>query len=255
MEKQQRPQHKEIPLVTPQRVLRDKGIDPAEYQFTTAILVFMPIGPIARLFNGEPLGKRVLSMANKCWLCHDHGGTLLLGPIYSGPVCASTTEELAALGVKYAIGFGLSGSLVDDIVPGDLMLAESGLASDGTTREYTSQEESGPDPEMFTLAREVFTERGMNPKTSKVWTTDAIYREYPSKVAYWRERGASFVNMETSPFYAVARETGIKAVYLSLVSDHVGGEGWTGWPSDLSQGITPLWGVCVDIVARVGKIR
>ena len=241
----------ETPLVTPRRVFAEAGIDPTEYGCTAAIMVFMPIGPLAKLFSGEPLGKgRVFSMVNKCWMCHDNGGILLLGPLYGGPVCASSIEELAVLGVKRIVGFGLSGSLMPDIAPGDLMLAESGFTSDGTSKEYTARDESQPDPDMFALAQRIFRERSLDFMTGKVWTTDAIYREFPSKVAEWRSRGASFVNMETSPFYAVAYETGIRAVYLSLISDHVGGEEWTGWAGDLSQGINQLWAACGDILQR-----
>ncbi|MDD5093402.1 MAG: hypothetical protein PHV74_03345 [Dehalococcoidia bacterium] len=248
-----RRQGNEAPLVTPHRVLTDNGIDPAEYPFSTAVLVFMPVGFIARLFDGEPPGKRIFGMVNKCLVRPDHGGTLLMGPVYGSPVCASALEELSALGVKHVVGFGLSGSLVPEIVPGDLMIASSGLASDGTTKEYTDDDEIGPDPELLTLTQDIFQKHGLKPKTGKVWTTDAIYREYPSKVSFWREKGASYVNMETSAFYAVAREVGIRSVYLSLVSDHVGGEEWTGWPADPSEGLTQLWNVCRDIIAEVGK--
>jgi purine-nucleoside phosphorylase len=62
---------------------------------------------------------------------------------------------------------------------------------------------------------------GIRTELGRVWTTDTLYRELPLKVAYWKRKGARFVNLETATFYAVASAKGIKVVYLSVVSDTV----------------------------------
>ncbi len=88
----------------------------------------------------------------------------------------------------------------------------------------------------------------MEPATGRVWTTDALYREFPSKVAYWRGRGARFVNLETASLYAVSREKGLRAAYLSVVSDHLTDGKWSGWHADRQQSRERMWDICLDMV-------
>ena len=66
------------------------------------------------------------------------------------------------------------------------------------------------------------SQEGAPPVVGAVHTTDALYQEWPARVRQWREAGATFVNLETSPFYAVAAYLEIRAVYLGLVTDYVG---------------------------------
>jgi len=54
--------------------------------------------------------------------------------------------------------------------------------------------------------------------------------------------------METSSLYAVAKEKGLRAVYLSVVSDCVGEEKWSGWSSDLKKPVEVMWGICFEMV-------
>lgn len=132
------------------------------------------------------------------------------------------------------------------------MPASSGFCSDGTSREYTEDEE---DAGMLSLAGRLFGQHSMEPRMGKVWTTDALYREFPSKIAYWRNRGASLVNMDTSSFYAVAREKGIRAVHISLVSDYVGGDVWSGWLENSKGAVELLWDVCLDIAHHARSLE
>jgi purine-nucleoside phosphorylase len=88
----------------------------------------------------------------------------------------------------------------------------------------------------------------MKPEIGKVWTTDTLYREFPRKIAFWKNKGARFVNLETSPFYAVARAKGIKAVYLSVVSDSVDRRKWSGWSSNLEEAVDKMWGISLEMI-------
>ena len=59
-----------------------------------------------------------------------------------------------------------------------------------------------------------------------VWTTDAPYRETPSRIKYARENGAVCVDMEASACFAVAQ---FRNVHLSAIfcgSDLVSEKGW-----------------------------
>ena len=60
--------------------------------------------------------------------------------------------------------------------------------------------------------------------------------------------GARFCNLETSPFYTVAKATGIKAVYLSVVSDNVDRKEWSGWSPELDSMTERMWDISLDMV-------
>ena len=56
------------------------------------------------------------------------------------------------------------------------------------------------------------------------------------------------MNMETSTFYAVARELGVKAAYLSAVSDNVSGEEWSGWFADFDRAMEQIQDISLEVV-------
>lgn len=246
----------ETPLITPERLLAELKIDyQKKYRFKLALLSFMPIGLMAKKLKGKKVNRQIIPMATSQWVSRD-GQAILVGPVYGGPVCAAVLEELSAFGVEYAIGYGLSGSLVENIRPKEIMIADAALCSDGTSKEYTRGSEVRPDSALLEMALSGLRDRKVEPKMGKVWTTDAIYRELPSKVAYWREQGAAFVNMEAAPFYAVARAKSIRAVFLSVVSDYVGGNEWSGWTRGMWSVINLLWEVCLNMAEEaVGSNR
>jgi purine-nucleoside phosphorylase len=216
------------------------------FPLTKAILAFLPIGELNDRFcknNGQPI-----KWGNywNTWVRDD--GAILAGPIFGGPMCAVIVEELAAAGVKHFIGYGASGTLDDSVPPGSIHVADAGLCSDGTTKEYSSRKEEPADAELLKLLRDEIKRRGLPDIGGKVWTTDAIYREYPSTVAHWKKKGARFVNMDTSPLYAVANEKGVKAVYLSAISDNVSGKKWSGWYPDFGQALEQIWDITLAVL-------
>lgn len=146
--------------------------------------------------------------------------------VYGGPVCAAVLEEMAHLGVKHVIGYGYSGSLREEIAPGRIVLATSAIVSDGTSREYTTASRVEASAVLMAVYEKLDAELRAHVSEGQVWTTDALYREYPSKIQSWVKAGADFVNMDTSHFYAVSRAVGVESLYFSLISDYVGGEEW-----------------------------
>jgi purine-nucleoside phosphorylase len=215
------------------------------YRLKKAILSFLALRDFPDKFCGSAAVAAIESGYLKYWV---RGDTVLAGPIFGGPLCAVVMEELAACGVKSFIGYGASGTMDASVPPCSIMVADAGLNSDGTTREYTRKREIPGDPGLIKLLQDAVRKRGLPVFTGKVWTTDAIYREYPSKVALWKGKGARFVNMETSAFYAVAQALGVKAGYLSAVSDNVSGEDWSGWYPDFRQVMTHVYDICLEVI-------
>jgi len=238
---------KEKPIITPDETLN--FIHPTEYPLKKALLAFMPVRGMNDLFCGETATKHPLIQYGHYtgyWSRAD--GTIFVGPIFGGPLCSMVLEELSVFGVRDVVGYGYSGSLDVNIPPGSIMIAESGLCSDGTSKEYTDDSEVYADAEMFRSLKSLIQSQGIEPEVGKVWTADAIYREFPSKIAHWKSQGARFVNLETASFYAVAREKGIRAVYMSVVSDNVDSDKWSHWFPNLSEVTEKMWSICLEMI-------
>jgi uridine phosphorylase len=217
--------------------------------FKAAILAFLPVNEIKDKFC-EKQGRQVpMSPYWNTWVRDD--GLVLAGPFFGGPVCATAMEELTACGVKNYIGLGYSGALERGVPPCSIMTATSGLNSDGTTKEYTKKREIPADPDLLERLQDAIRKHGLPDISGKVWMTDAIYREFPSIVAYWKGKGAQFVNMETSTLYAVAHELGAKAAYLSVISDNLSGEKWSGWFPDHHAAMLQAYDIAWEVISRI----
>ncbi len=156
-------------------------------------------------------------------------GFFLAGPFIGAPHAAILLENLIARGVRNILFVGWCGTLTGNPVVGDVVIASGALSDEGTSRHYgipdssvcleTSHHLTGA---LATAMREL----GVPVKTADVWTTDALYRETPEKIRYFRDRGARVVEMELSALLAVARFRGVELSSLQLVSDDVSGTAW-----------------------------
>jgi len=214
------------PVLTPEQVLQLRGVNPGDFHFDIAILCFRGRVASRKALDAFPVTRIEPNIlyGSKAYAGRTSGKEVVILPevIWGGPVTAILLEELACFGVQAAIGFGAAGSLVSPQHIGKMFVADRALCSDGTSRQYTDEPYVSPASEVLKLTAALATREKATPITGTVHTTDALYQEWPGRIQQWREAGASFVNLETSPFYAVAAYLGIKAVYLGLVSDYVG---------------------------------
>jgi uridine phosphorylase len=216
----------EGPVLTPQQVLQLRGVNPGDFHFDVAVLCFRGQTASRQVLDAFPVTciEPNILYGSQAYAGRVGDRRIVILPqvIWGGPVTAILLEELACFDVHTAIGFGAAGSLVSPHHVGKMLIADQALCSDGTSRQYTDQPTVNPAPELFQLAVDRASQGGQEPIVGIVHTTDALYQEWPARVRQWREAGASFVNLETSPFYTVAAYLGIRAVYLALVTDYVG---------------------------------
>lgn len=234
---------KETPIITPSQFLSLEGITGEDNQCEVAIIGFCSFRQMKEKLHARPLEKSLFVHIDVAHQFHgfiDGHQILMVDCVYGGPVCATVIEEMAHLGVKYVIGYGYSGALREEFIPGSIVLASSGIVSDGTSREYSKSSEVKASEHLMTQydKLDAYLRDGVLP--GKTWTTDAIYREYPSKIQSWLQAGADFVNMDTSHFYAVSSAVGIEALYFSLISDYVGGKKWEQQFQNLEQSMAQL---------------
>jgi uridine phosphorylase len=244
----------EKPIITPRELLSLDGIEPPDCPFTVAAIGFCPFHGFKRKAQAKPLQKSLLSHVNAS---NQFAGTagerpvLMVECVYGGPVIATVIEEMAYLGVESVVGFGYAGSLREAVKPGTIVLASSGIVSDGTSREYTQSDEVRAGAAIRAVYEGLAPSLGSAVSPAKVWTTGALYREYPGRVASWREAGADIVNMDTSPFYAASEAVGVEAICFSLITDYIGGEAWEQEFPDLSKPREQLWDLVLNLAARL----
>ena len=217
----------ETPIITPSQFLSAEGIARADDTCLAAIIAFCPFHDMQDKACARPLAEPLFTHVD---LAHQYRGLvggrpiLMVDAVYGGPVCATVLEEMAHHGVKFAVGYGYAGSLRREIPPGSLVVAASAVASDGTSRAYVSTPEVQAGAALLAVYDRLDPVHRDGIRKGKAWSTDAIYREYPSRIRSWTRAGADFVNMDTSHFYAVSQAVGIDAISFSLISDYVAAE-------------------------------
>jgi len=128
-----------------------------------------------------------------------------------GPSAAIVVAELADLGARRLIRVGTCAALAGGLVLGDLVVAESALSADGTSRALGAGESVAGDPALSGAL--VAAHRGA------VVTTDLFYDPDVARQEAWAAQGALAVEMECAAVFAVASRRGLPAACLLLVSD------------------------------------
>ncbi len=245
---------KETPIITPSQFLATEGITSEDNQCEVAIIGFCTFYGMKEKAHARPLNKSLFTHIDADHQFHGFINglqVLMVDCVYGGPVCATVIEEMAYLGVKHVIGYGYSGSLREEFIPGSIVLESSGFVSDGTSREYSTPSEVKASEHLITQYNKLEASLREGVLEGKTWTTDAIYREYPSKIQSWIQTGADFVNMDTSHFYAVSSAVGIEALCFSLISDYVGGKKWKQQFHDLGQSQIKLYQIVLNLAVSV----
>jgi purine-nucleoside phosphorylase len=153
----------------------------------------------------------------------------LTGPFIGAPHATILLENLVTMGVDTVIFIGWCGSVSPMLEIGDVLLATAAFSDEGTSRHYGVSQQGAlleTNSNLNALITSLLEMKGICFKTGKVWTTDAIYRETPKKIDYFREKGAMGVEMELSAMVSVAAFRGIRLTSMLTVSDEVGTMTW-----------------------------
>ncbi|MBW1721035.1 MAG: nucleoside phosphorylase [Deltaproteobacteria bacterium] len=144
------------------------------------------------------------------------------GPFLGAPQAAMGLEKLIALGARRIWVLGWCGSLCPELRIGDLVVPVEGIPEEGTSQHYPAGE-GGPraDPELTGLLTGALEGRGYHYKKGAVWSTDAPFRETPSKVKAYGEMGVLAVDMEMTALMSVALFRGVQLGGLLVVSDEL----------------------------------
>ena len=245
------------PVITPATFLGRDSLLPDAEGCSSAVVGFCRFHDMRRKLAAVPLPERIFSHLGEAHQFVAQVGdskVLALECLYGGPMSATVMEELAHYGINKVVGYGYAGSLTQAIPVGQIVLADSAFVSDGTSREYLPDAELVyPDGEMARQFRKCAAAASVMMREARVWTTDAIYREYPEKVVRWREAGAEVVNMDVAHFYAISSVVGMSAVYACVVSDCVEGPTWDDGFAHIEQAVDCLQDLILMVLAEEAR--
>jgi uridine phosphorylase len=239
-----------VRYITPQALLRMRFGEPPWPSWDVAILCFRGDaggGALVEKLGARPVGGKTLygldESAERPFAYEVAlGGRRILivqRCLWGGPQAAILVEELACLGVRTIIGFGVAGSLVESLPKGAQIVGALGIAIDGTTRAYTAAEAVEPDAELLAAVRAVAAARGIPLAPVRLAGVDALYRETPDDVRRWRARDVEAINMETPTLYAAAAACEVRSVWLGHISDTLwlSTQAWDSWqrPAQLTD--------------------
>lgn len=133
-----------------------------------------------------------------------------------GPSAAIVLEELCELGLERAIRVGTCGALADDLALGDLVIADTALASDGASRALGAGERVAADRGLVEALRAA---GGHRVRLGAVATSDLFYDPDPTRARAWVREGALAVELEAATLLRLGQLRAVRVGCLLAVSD------------------------------------
>ena len=133
------------------------------------------------------------------------------------------TELINEYGCRRLVRVGSCGGIVDDIALRDVIVAIGACTDSGVNRaRYGGWDFSATAD--FALARaavDAASTRGLSVRTGNVHSTDLFYNPADTAFDVMERMGVLAVEMEAAGLYGIAAATGVRALAICTVSDHV----------------------------------
>lgn len=154
---------------------------------------------------------------------------LVMSTGMGGPSTAIAVEELIKTGVEYFLRVGTCGGMQDEILAGDIVIAQSAIRQEGTSKEYTPIEVPAVADFDFTLALKKGAEKkGYRHHVGMVQCKDSFYGQHsPDSMPIsnelnnrWKsyiEAGCLASEMESAALFTVASVRRVKAACILQV--------------------------------------
>jgi DeoD family purine-nucleoside phosphorylase len=142
------------------------------------------------------------------------------------PSAAIVAEELIQLGARRLVRVGTCGGLQPRLALGDLVVAISAVAADGTAGRYVGGEAHAPTADFDLTHGMIHAAKGLGvrPHVGPIASSDTFYDPDPTRHRRWAARGVLAVEMEAAVLFTLAPLRGVQAACVLAVSDLVGGD-------------------------------
>ncbi len=147
----------------------------------------------------------------------------VVGPVVGAPYAVMLMEPLIAWGVRQIVFMGWCGAIAAGVNIGDVIVPTGAIIDEGTSPGYDAAplDTSFPSAALNERITAALTARGEAFHEGPVWTTDAVYRETPEKMARFQARMALAVEMELSALFTVGRFRRVAVGAVLVVSDEL----------------------------------
>ncbi len=160
-------------------------------------------------------------------------------PGVGAPIAGGFLEEVIALGAKKFIACGGAGVLNAELTVGHVVVPILAVRDEGLSYHYLPpSRDVAASAEAVEAIQQTLEAHHVPYVIGKTWTTDALYRETPGKVARRRDEGCITVEMEAAAFFAVAKFRGVTFGQLLYGGDDLSGDVWDHRDWISSQGST-----------------
>lgn len=151
----------------------------------------------------------------------------LTNPPVGAPASVGSLEDLIALGATNVIGCGGAGIVRPGFDVGHAIVPTGAIRDEGTSYHYAPADTAVlPHPRAVAAIDRALSDGGVPHDRGLTWTTDAVYRETPAKIARRRDQGCITVEMEASAMFACAAFRGAVYGQLLYAGDDVSAEEW-----------------------------
>ena len=151
----------------------------------------------------------------------------VFNPGVGAPAAATSLEDIIGLGASKIIGCGGAGIVKNGFDVGHIIVPTGAVRDEGTSHHYQPVDVAVVPHSLALQAIDAeLLAAGVPHDKGLTWTTDAIFRETPEKVARRREQGCISVEMEASAMFAVAMFRGAVYGQLLYAGDDVSAQTW-----------------------------
>ena len=150
------------------------------------------------------------------------------------PACAGNLDLFHAMGITKVMFCGGGGVLDRNVEVGQILVVDGAIRDEGFSYQYIAPSRViRTDQETKEKIINYLKENDIPYLQGLTWTTDAIFRETPERIALRKEEGAKIVEMEQAGCIAVARFRHFSYGALIYGGDDLSGEEWSmrGWRS------------------------
>lgn len=195
-------------------------------------------------FDGELLENLVSTGKAKCdpsWPCFhtrlyrwktDRGEYGILGGTIGAPFAVLVAEELFACGCQALVSLGSAGLISQDLQPPFFLLIELSLRDEGTSYHYLPAAPfAEADQESLNRVQAGLDSAGITFVRAATWTTDAPFRETPTRITFCQRQSIVAVEMEAAALLAFAAAGKRKVICLSQVTNRMARS-----PNDFDKG-------------------
>lgn len=152
---------------------------------------------------------------------------LFISPI-GAPATTLGLEELIYIGGKFFLLVGGVGVLDERIRRGDIVIPNGGIRDEGTSYHYLPPKECvHPSNYLTEILKTTCKDMNLVFHIGKVWTTDAPYRETPTRIRKFRSMKAICVDMEAAACFAVAEYRNVELAAVFYGGDYVSENSWS----------------------------